>query len=38
MLLELLHDDLMSLILKEKSLFTAFNEALYVFTLLDDVT
>ena len=36
MLLELLHDDLMSLILKEKSLFIVFNEALYVFILLDD--
>ena len=35
---KLLHDDLMSLILKEKSLFIVFNEALYVFTLLNNAT
>ena len=37
-LLKLLHEDLMSLILKVKSLFIAYNEAFYVFTLLNDAT
>ena len=36
--LELLHGDLMGPILKQKGLSTAYNGALYVFTLLDDVT
>ena len=35
---KLLYDDLMSLILKIKSLFIALNKALYVFTLLNDAT
>ena len=35
---ELLHDDLISLILKVKSLFIVLNEALYVFILLNDAT
>ncbi len=37
MFLKLLHENLMSLILKDKSLFFAYNEALYVFILLNDV-
>ncbi len=37
MFLELLHKDLMKLILKEKELLIVFNEALYVFILLNDV-
>ena len=36
--LELLHGDLIGPILKDKGLSTAFNGALYVFTLLDDAT
>ena len=36
--LELLHGDLMGPILKVKGLSTAYNGALYVFTLLDDAT
>ena len=36
MFLELLHDDLIKSILKNKNLLTAFNETLYVFTLLND--
>ena len=35
-LLKLLHEDLMSLILKVKNLFIVYNKALYVFTLLND--
>jgi len=38
MFLELLHENLIRLILKEKGLLIVFNEALYVFTLLNDVT
>ena len=38
MFLELLHDDFIKLILKDKSLSIAFNEALYVFILLNDAT
>ena len=38
MSLELLHGNLMRPIIKKNGLATAFNEALYVFTLLDDVT
>ena len=37
MSLKLLHDDFIKLILKDKSLLIAFNKALYVFTLLNDV-
>ena len=37
MFFKLLHDDLIKLILKNKSLLIAFNETLYVFTLLNDV-
>ncbi len=35
---KLLHKNLIRLVLKEKDLLVAFNEALYVFTLLNDVT
>ncbi len=34
---ELLHEDLIRLILKEKELLIVFNEILYVFILLNDV-
>ncbi len=37
MFLKLLYEDFMSLILKDKSFFFAYNEALYVFILLNDV-
>ena len=36
--LELLHDDLMRLILKEKRLLIVYNETLYVYILLNDAT
>ncbi len=38
MFFELLHKNLMKLILKEKELSIVFNETLYVFILLNDVT
>ena len=37
MSLKLLHENLIKSILKDKNLLIAFNEALYVFTLLNDV-
>ncbi len=37
MFLKLLHEDFKSLILKDKNIFFAYNEAFYVFTFLNDV-